>query len=127
MTTSSSLVTKSLTTKEIECPCCGGVVYNIEFVNLLEVVRQSVGLPFFYSKGGFYRCRMFNDTLNNSSKRSQHLLGNACDITTHNFTAADKWNLVRHAIQVGLSVGVYSAHIHLDRRKGVPVLFYGSY
>lgn len=124
---SSNSVTKNLTTKEIECPCCNGVVYNIDFVNLLEVVRQQMNLPFIYNPGGFYRCRIYNDKLSNSSKRSQHLLGNACDITTHNFTAADKWNLVKYSIQVGLSVGIYSAHIHLDRRKGAPVLFYGTY
>lgn len=121
------MITKNLSSNEVKCPCCDAVVFDREFVDKLQILRDLMQKSFLYSKGGFYRCRMYNDSLNNSSKRSQHLMGKACDITTHEWTATDRWKLVKHAVGLGFSVGVYSAHIHLDLRLGLPVCFYGTY
>lgn len=124
---SSYQITKNLTSEEVKCPCCDAVVYDEHFVNLLQSLRDIINIPFIYKPGGFYRCGLYNASLSNASSTSKHTLGLACDITTHNFSSYDKWELVKFAILLGLSIGVYSAHIHIDKRDGKPSLFYGTY
>lgn len=120
-------VTKNLNLKEIECPCCKGCVYDQAFVDYLQILRDIMQTPFYYKPGGFYRCAFYNDSLPNSSPNSKHMRGIACDILTHNWSSNEKWKFVRSAMSLGLSIGLYSAHIHADLRRGEPCLFYGCY
>lgn len=124
---SSFPITKNLQSHEAECPCCEGLAYEQKFVDYLQILRDMMQIPFVYKPGGFYRCRVYNDSLSNSAKNSQHLSGRAADITTHGWTSNERWRLVKGALSLGMSVGVYSAHVHVDLRVGEPVLFYGSY
>lgn len=123
--TSSDYVTKNLRADEVACPCCGQVEYDRKFVDSLQIIRDLVGIPFIYTS--FFRCKDYNDSLSNSSKTSKHTLGKACDISTDSWSGNDKWLLAKYSIGVGLSVGVYAHHIHLDNRDGDPTLFAGSY
>jgi len=120
-------VTKDFSLKEIACPCCGASIYDKYFIEYLQLLRDIMQIPFVIAKGGFFRCRFYNDALSNSSKKSQHLLGKACDITTSHWTGNQKWKLVYEATKLGLSIGIYERHIHIDRRIGKPNLWLGSY
>jgi len=122
---SSFQVTKNLTSQEIECPCCKDCRYDQKFVDYLQILRDIMQIPFVYSS--FFRCKFYNDSLTNSSPVSKHLMGLACDIKTNDWTANQKWRFVRAAMGLGISCGLYSAHLHVDLRKGDPSLFYGSY
>lgn len=119
------MLPRYISESEVACPCCGSIVYDQLFVDRIQIIRDALGIPFHYSS--FYRCRDYNDSLANGSPRSQHLLGKACDIKMVGFNSHLAWNLVRLAMTFSLSVGIYSEHIHLDLRDGVPIIFYGSY
>lgn len=120
-------ITENLWSHEVMCPCCGVVKFKRRFVNKVQILRDIIGIPFYYKKGGFYRCQLYNRSLPNSSKTSQHPKCLACDISTHNFTGNARWQLVNEAMKLGFSIGIYTAHIHLDDRDGPPVLFVGTY
>ena len=124
---SSYQITTNLRSDEVACPCCQAVVFDRKFVEYLQILRDFMQLPFVYAEGGFYRCRYYNDSLTNSSPNSKHLQGKAADIKTHDFTGVDKWKMVKFAQDLGMSIGIYSAHIHVDMRQGKPVVFYGYY
>ena len=119
------MITKNLSEDEVRCKCCGDVVFHRGFCDRLQIIRDIVGIPFIHQS--FFRCRDYNDSLPNSSPTSQHTLGRATDILTQGFTGNQKWQLVKAAMSLGFSVGIYSAHIHLDYRNGDPTIFYGSY
>ena len=46
-------------------------------LNTLEPLREAIGLPVVITSG--YRCQRLNDIISHSSKRSQHLNGQAAD------------------------------------------------
>lgn len=124
---SSYQVTTNLTSEEVACPCCGQVHFEQRFVNLLQMLRDILDIPFHYKPGGFFRCGLYQETLRGGATNSQHPLGRACDIRMINFNGFTKWKLIHEAMKLGLSVGAYSAHIHLDLRPGTPVFYYGKY
>lgn len=120
-------ITPNFSEKEIACPCCGAIIYDLSFVKKLQILRDLLGVLFIIKPGGFYRCEFYNRTLKNASETSKHKLGIAADILVHGWSGAQCWKLVKHAMDMGLSVGIYGAHIHLDQRGGQPSLFYGVY
>ena len=124
---SSYEITKNLNSREVACPCCGAVIFDRKFVEYLQMLRDFMQVPFVYDKGGFYRCEFYNYSLPNSSPTSRHKKGLAADILTHGWNARMVWKFVKFAQDLGMSIGIYSAHIHVDLRKGNPVFFYGTY
>lgn len=64
---------RNRTTKEVEA--------NIEALvhNILDPLRQYIGKPINVTSG--FRCKALNDATANASKTSQHMTGQAADIT----------------------------------------------
>lgn len=120
-------ITPNLRSEEVACPCCNAIFFDRKFVEYLQILRDFMQIPFVYAEGGFYRCRYYNDSLNKSSPNSKHLQGKAADIKTNDFSGVDKWKMVKFAQDLGMSIGIYSAHIHIDLRIGKPVVFHGYY
>lgn len=116
-------VTKNFHSSEISCPCCGGLVYDPHFFELIQIVRTVMNIPFKVPQGGGYRCRMYNDSLDNSAKDSRHLHGSALDFSIVGWGGALEWKCVFEAMKLGLSVGHYKTYLHIDLRPGSPVLF----
>jgi uncharacterized protein YcbK (DUF882 family) len=106
---------------ELKCPCCGGLQYDLHFIKLLQIIRTVADVPFTITSG--YRCRIHNDSLENSVKDSRHLVGAAVDIDTSLWSGELKWLVVYWAMRLGLSVGHYKGYLHIDKRDNKPVLF----
>ena len=121
------MVTANFSRDEIACPCCGAVIYNENFIKKIQILRDLLGIPFIIREGGFYRCTFYNSTLKNASPTSKHKRGIAIDISMHGWTNSQCWKLVKFAMDMRLSVGLYSGHVHLDMREGEPSIFYGIY
>jgi uncharacterized protein YcbK (DUF882 family) len=116
-------VSKNFTDKELECPCCGGLVFDEKFIVKLQALRDFMQKPFHITSG--YRCRFRNEKLG-GFKNSRHLHGSAVDVRSDQWCGATKWEFVKEALHQGLSVGIYDGWFHVDLRPGSPVLFYGK-
>ena len=84
---------------------------NTDFLELLDNVRECVGEPLYITSS--YRSESYNRSIG-GSKKSQHIKGNAVDLSCNNGTLRLK--IVENAIALGLSVGVAKTFIHLDNR-----------
>jgi len=87
---------------------------NPILIEQLEYFRGFVKKPFVITSS--YRTKEYNKKIG-GAKKSQHLLGNAVDISTKGWGGKHKANLVYIAISNGLSVGVSKNFIHIDYRK----------
>ena len=117
-------ITKNFTAKELECPCCEGLVFDDKFVKRLQILRDLICVPMVITSG--YRCRIHNEKIGGSTS-SRHLYGSAVDVKCDQWDGQKKWEFVREAMQLGMSVGIYKTWFHIDLRlkPGLPVLFYG--
>ena len=105
-----------------EFECCEQVVYckmDYLFLVLLDALRDAVGEPLVLNSS--WRSVMHNDEVD-GAKDSQHLYGNAVDIHCDN--GALRLKIIREAIALGLSVGVYKNWIHVDNRD-VQLIYVG--
>ena len=110
------------------CPCCNGFMYDKTFMKRIQILRDVVDTPFVLDRrgGGFYRCTLYQKSINPSVVKSQHCLGKAMDIYSLGWAPSLKWYFVQEAMRLGMSVGVYKTFFHVDYRSGNPVLFYGE-
>jgi len=80
----------------------------------LDCLREYVGKSFIITSS--YRDKEYNKKVN-GHKNSQHILGNAVDLSTEHFKGKHKARLVSMALNSGLSVGVSKNFIHIDCRN----------
>ena len=117
-------IRKNFTEEEIRCPCCNampeGEVFE-RFMDLLQVLRDIMGIPFIVTSG--FRCRIHNDSLPNSAKDSRHLYGDAVDISRGGWTGQVLRKFVFEAFKLGFSVGLYPTYVHIDQRPVGKTLF----
>jgi uncharacterized protein YcbK (DUF882 family) len=99
----------------------GGVnVFNLmcpTFLNKLDQLRDLVREPLIITSS--YRSEEYNKAIGGSPK-SQHLIGNAVDLSCTNSTLRHK--IVMEATSLGLSVGINDTFVHVDNRDK-PILF----
>lgn len=107
-------------------PSCNIEDMNVSFLRYLDTLRELCGFPLVLNCA--YRTPAWDISKGRSGK-SYHTKGLAVDIRCYDpFKRAQ---IVRHAIAIGLSVGVYSSFIHVDARfldgdiTQEPVCFYG--
>lgn len=110
----------------MQCPCCNSFSYDEESMDHIQILRDRMATPFYLTKsgGGFYRCRLYQESIG-GVKDSQHTLGKAMDILTHGWDGVVKWKFIKEASSLGFSIGVYEHFFHIDYRDGTPVLWYG--
>lgn len=111
---------------KMHCPCCNAFQYSEVFIKRVQVLRYLLDVPFVLDRkgGGFFRCRIYNDQIG-GAKDSRHLYGDAMDLSHLGWSGSDRHFFVEQAINLGMSVGIYSNFFHIDLRSN-PVLFYGS-
>lgn len=108
--------------KESEFTMNGENVYDQmdkRFLSQLEKLRKSVGLPLILNST--YRTPEYNEQVG-GVKNSYHTKGVAADI--HCTDGIVRSLIVKHALRLGLTVGVYHTFIHVDDRL-TQILFVG--
>jgi len=89
------------------------------FLPLLDELRQRVGEPLVITSS--YRSKEYNKFIG-GAKKSQHLYGKAVDLACNNGTLRAK--IVRHALDLGLTVGIAKGFCHIDNRDNQIVFTY---
>lgn len=107
-------ISEYFTDKEMKCKgasCCGGAFpMDRKFMDILDELRRQTG-PINVNSG--FRCPTHNSSIKNSSKKSQHMLGRAADITCN---SVDLEYLSEIAKELNLYVIKYDTFIHVDGR-----------
>lgn len=91
------------------------IVFNkmdAAFLKLLDTLRELVGEPLKINSS--YRSKLYNKAVG-GSENSLHLKGMAVDIHCDNGTLRAK--IIKNALNLGLSCGVYNNWVHVDSRK----------
>lgn len=87
-----------------------GLFMNLEFIKILDRIRDKVGFPMHISSG--YRT-MDHNTIVGGKDGSAHTDGCAADIVAD--TSGEKFEIVRSAIEQGIRrVGIGKNFVHLD-------------
>lgn len=101
---------------EFQCPCCGRVDMDGDFLNMLEEAREIAGVAFNITSG--YRCHDNQKELAKSGKQtamgiSPHELGVAADIYTANNERRSR--ILQALILAGFTrIGIAKDFIHAD-------------
>lgn len=82
------------------------------FLRQLDNLRELVGEPLIINSS--YRSRLYNKAVG-GSENSLHLKGKAVDIRCNNGTLRAK--IIKNALNLGLSCGVYNSWVHVDGRR----------
>lgn len=102
-------------------PGCNINQMDIDFLSMLDCLRERCGFPLVLNCA--YRSREW-DKERGRSGNSYHTKGLAVDIRCHD--AQKRAVIIEYALQLGLSVGVYSSFLHVDMRPvRFQVCFYG--
>jgi len=90
-----------------------------DLLHRLDLLRELVSEPLYITSS--YRSEEYNKSVGGSSK-SQHLTGNAIDLSCNNGTLRAK--IVKHALELDLTCGVATTFIHIDNRENQVVFTY---
>jgi zinc D-Ala-D-Ala carboxypeptidase len=101
-----------------DLPGSGKENMNMDLVHRLDQARSLAGVPFKITSG--FRTKKYNLDLEKRgyhiSKKSQHLKGNAVDISTPN--SSSRYKIMRSLMDVGFtSFGIGESFIHVDTRS----------
>ena len=107
---------------EFDCQCeyeeCTSTLYSLELVKLVEKLRESCGNKPFKVLSG-YRCPRHNTDTEGSSKKSQHIVGLACDLVIPKSLGIEEFHY--RASNIGFSMILDYAtrgFMHIDIRDG---------
>jgi len=89
------------------------------FLIQLDKLRELVGESLIINSS--FRTELYNKALK-GAKNSMHLKGRAVDLACNNGTLRAK--IVKNALNLGLSCGVYDTWVHVDNR-GLQILYHG--
>lgn len=116
-------MTKNFKRQEFNCKCGCDMpleVYEnvIKLAGQLQTLRDYTGRPININSA--YRCPEHNAKCN-GSKRSQHLLGKAADITIQSLKPIEVFAIIEDLIDFGVmlqgGLGLYDTFVHYDIRK----------
>jgi uncharacterized protein YcbK (DUF882 family) len=119
-------MTKNFTKEEFDCNCDCGVcempinVYHnvVKVANQLQVLRDELKKPIHINSG--WRSEEYNNSIKGSSKKSQHILGKAADISIKGLSPLEVYNVIERLIENGDmlqgGLGLYDSFIHYDIR-----------
>lgn len=100
------------TKSDFACKCgCGENLIKDEIVKLCNEIQNEVGGSLTINSG--YRCKTHNSSVGGKSN-SQHLLGNAADISCSNIPNLKKvCKRMQAASKIG-GLGLYPTFVHID-------------
>ena len=101
-------------------PPCDIEAFSYSFLATVDCLRDRCGFPLIPTSG--YRSVQYEKE-HGRSGASFHCAGRAIDVRCR--SGLERAVIVRNALELGLSVGVYSTFIHLDDRPE-QILFYGK-
>ena len=103
---------------EFACRCgCGFDTVDATLVHGLQRLRDIMQVPIRVNSG--CRCKAHNDSLPDSSPKSQHLLGKAADIRMDGYTPEEVADFAKILSEFANSgIGLYDTFTHLDVRDG---------
>ena len=100
---------------EFACRCgCGQSAVSEDLIDLLEAIRTTVNKPVKITSGR--RCLEHN-TKCGGKPRSQHMLGNAADITVEGLSPKQLAAIIERKFKPA-GMGVYKTFVHVDVRSG---------
>ena len=101
---------KYFSKSEFKCKCCGENAINDKLIDMLDIARGIVGVPFIVNSG--YRCIYHNEKVGGRAN-SSHLKGLAVDIKLH--SGHEKYKILDAMYKAGFKrIGVYDNFIHVD-------------
>lgn len=111
-------IAKNFYLDEFECKCgCGFDSVDAMLVHGLQRLRDIMQAPVHINSG--CRCAAHNASLDNSSTKSQHILGKAADIRVSGYTPEETLDFAKMLSEFADSgIGIYDTFVHLDVRKG---------
>lgn len=89
------------------------------FLFTLDKLRENIGTPLVINSS--YRDKEYNEAIG-GSKNSMHLKGRAVDIHCKNGVLRAK--ILKEALYLGMSCGVYKNWIHVDNREN-QIVYHG--
>jgi len=109
-------LSKNFHLSEYECRCgkCKNTVINGDHIQDVQALRDEIGKPVHINSG--YRCPAHNLAVGGATN-SQHLYGNASDITVKTMTVNELWPICDRRFANG-GVGRYAGFVHVDSRSG---------
>lgn len=110
---------KYFTLEEFDCQHTGDNRMELDFLKLLDELRDRCGFPFRITSG--YRSPIHPVE---ATKRTPgtHSQGIAADISISN--SQQRHTVVKEAIKMGFSgIGVSSSFVHVDTRAGQPLMW----
>lgn len=100
--------------KEFACKCgCGFDTVDVDTLKLLEEIRKFFMAPVTINSA--CRCYDHNKKVG-GSKRSQHLMGRAADITIKGVTPMAVSQLAETLLMGNGGIGTYNTFTHIDTR-----------
>ena len=117
--TNAEIITPYFKPEEFQCdgkPALSKM--NPAFLEKLMRLRDKCGFAF--TLNSTYRTAEKNKRVGGSPD-SMHLQGRAVDIAVSG--GRSRWEIVKHAVEIGLSVGIMENAVHIDDRES-PVLFH---
>lgn len=84
-------LTENFSRDEFKCPCCGLDTIDLEFVYLLQLIRDIAGIPFGITEGGGCRCENYG-----TYQQSAHKIFKASDIACT--SSADRFKIIKAAL-----------------------------
>ena len=112
--------------EEFQCQCeyiaCNESYHymNEGFLELLFKVRAQVDFPLIIESG--YRCKQHNKDLG-GVPNSAYTRGLAVSVRIT--SPLDRYELIEQLVYHGLSFGVHSDFIHIEKKRGDPQCFHG--
>ena len=93
-------------------PSCSISQMNEDFLRQMDLLRAKCGFALVVNCA--YRSKAY-DLSKGRSGKSFHTMGRAMDIRCND--SFQRAVIVRNALELGLSVGVYSGFLHIDNRE----------
>ena len=93
------------------CSCgCGVKGMQPAFLDLLDVIRESVNEPMIITSG--YRCPSHNQNVSSTGKTGPHTTGRAVDIRADSIL---RFKITKAAMEQGITrLGIAKSFIHID-------------
>lgn len=97
--------------EEFACKCCGKIIMDSKFLEILDSIREEYGKPLKVTSG--YRCPKHNQEVSSTGPNGPHTTGKAVDLQC---SGTDAYKLTEIAYKHGITgIGVRQSGLHPSR------------